>query len=131
MLPRGATEDAEPTADQDVHNGKATKRVIENCDPEMEAAKYAQFVDKKALAVLRWNDMAERAANLEIPVYVNGIDDGVIAVSILPIPMRAQYLNIWLSSGHIERGPGDTFLMDPCAATVRAWEAMDRAQDPE
>ena len=85
-------------------------------------------------------DGAMRFATCTCPDYFKGVNSGrygaprvngnprckhVIAVSILPIPMRAQYLNLWMNSGHIERGPGDTFLLDPCASWVEAWEAMD------
>lgn len=136
MLPRGATEDVErapetPTAapaapvevtDQDVDTGKATKRVLDNCDPEAEALKYEGHVDKKALAVLRWNNMGERAAKLKIPVYVKSVDDGKVNVSVLEIPMREQYLTIWQNSGHITPASDGTFLLDPCAAWIEAWE---------
>ena len=138
MLPRGATEDVErppeeaeapitPTeaADQDVSSGKATKRVLENCDPKAEAAKYEALVDHKALAVLRWNNMAERAAKLKIPVYVKSVDDGKVNVSILAIPMREQYLTIWQNSGHISPASDGTYLLDPCASSIEVWEAMD------
>jgi hypothetical protein len=67
------------------------------------------------------------AANLEIPVYVKGTADGAIGVSILEIPMREQYVSIWMGSGHIQPGPGSSFLLDPCSARIEAWEAMDRA----
>jgi len=145
MLPRAATDDMEPSsdaptgvpavpgnvADQDADTGKATKRVLEDCDPVAEALKYEELVDTKALAVLRWNNMSDRAAKLKIPVYVHSVDDGAVVVGILPIPMRAQYLNIWMNSGHIERGPGDTFLLDPCASWIEAWEEMDQAARAE
>jgi len=121
--------DEDPASASEVDGGLATKRVIEGCDPVVEARKYEDFVEKRALAILRWNNMAENAAKLKIPVYVNSVDEGAIALSILPIPMRAQYLSIWMSSGHIERGPGDTFLLDPCASWIAAWEATDSAAD--
>lgn len=116
--------DAQPTATQDADGGLAEKRVVEGCDAVAEAQKYRGFVERKALAILSWSNMPERAANLRIPVYVNGVDAGAVAVSILPIPMRDQYLNIWMNSGHIERGPGDTFLLDPCSATIVDWAEM-------
>lgn len=146
-LPRGATDDTEQDADsaeasateqapaeqpapnQAVDGGLATRRVIEGCDPVVEATKYRGLVNRRALAILRWNNMSGRAAKLKIPVHVNGTENGAVAVSILQIPMRTQYLNIWMSSGHIERGPGDTFLLDPCSAWIEPWEAMDRAQE--
>jgi len=148
-LPRGATDDAEedtdlveasetePTsaersaANQDQNGGLATRRVIEGCDPVVEAKKYEELVDGRALAMLRWNNTTERVAKLKIPVYVNSIEDGAVAVSVLPIPMRAQYLSIWMSSGHIERGPGDSFLLDPCSAWIEPWEEIDRAHEDD
>jgi len=147
MLPRGATDEPEQGAEElpasaaehpiladsaneeNADTGKATKRVIEGCDPLAEARKYEELVDKKALAVLRWNNMGERAAKLKIPVYVKSVDEGAIAVSILEIPMREQYLTIWQNSRHIEPASDGTFLLDPCAAWIEAWEAMDRAAD--
>ena len=108
--------------------GMATRRIAENCDPVAEALKYEEFVDKRALAVLSWNNMGERAANLEIPVYVKGTADGAIGVSILEIPMREQYLGIWMMSGHLKRGPEGGYLMDPCSAKIIAWESMDRLE---
>ena len=144
-LPRGATDDGEGDSDtarpsKEVREpagaegttddgGLATKRVIDGCDRTAEAMKYEPFVDRRALAILRWNNMTERAAKLKIPVYVTSVDDGAVGVSILPIPMRTQYLNIWMRSGHIERGPGDTFLLDPCASWIEAWEDMERTSE--
>jgi hypothetical protein len=110
----------------DPDGGLATRRIAENCDPVAEALKYEEFIDRRALAVLSWNNMGERAENLEIPVYVKGTADGAIGVSILEIPMREQYLAIWMMSGHLKRGPGGTYLLDPCSAKIIAWEAMDR-----
>lgn len=149
MLPRGATDDGErdsdestsssteaatgstPAARQGQDSGLATKRVMEGCDPIAEARKYEEFVDKRALAILRWNNMSARATKLKIPIYVHGVDDGAIAVGILPIPMRVQYLNIWMTSGHIERGPDDTFLLDPCASWIETWEEMEGPAEDE
>ena len=56
------------------------KRTIEGCDPVVEAKKYEELVDRKALAVLRWNGMSERAAKLRIPVYVKSVDDGKLKI---------------------------------------------------
>jgi hypothetical protein len=143
-LPRGATDDETEQSDSlaspdtpdseapdDVagerDGGLASKRVIEGCEPVAEAKKYEEFVDGRALAVLRWNNMSERAAKLKIPVYVKSVDDGAVAISVLEIPMRSQYLNIWMNSGHIERAEGDTFLLDPCASWIERWESMERA----
>jgi hypothetical protein len=114
----------------DPDGGKATRRIAEGCDPIAEAKKYEELVDRRALATLSWNNMRERAAKLEIPVYVKSIEDGAIGVGILEIPMREQYLAIWMMSGHLKRGSGDTYLLDPCSAKVIAWEAMDRLHPP-
>jgi hypothetical protein len=46
-------------------------------------------------------------------------------VSILEIPMREQYLGIWMMSGHLKRGPEGGYLMYPCSDKIIAWEAMD------
>jgi hypothetical protein len=142
-LPRGGSDDAEegesdsagtfareeaseaPKYDPD--GGKATRRIAENCDPVAQAKKYEEFIDRRALAILSWNNMPERAANLKVPVYVTGVEDGAIALGILEIPMREQYVSIWMGSGHIQPGPGSSFLLDPCSARIEAWEAMDRA----
>jgi hypothetical protein len=120
-------EEASTASKYDPDGGLATRRITENCDPVAEAKKYEEFVDRRALAILSWNNMPERAAKLKIPVYVKSVEDGAIGVSILEIPMREQYLIIWMNSGHIARGPGDSFWLDPCSARIEAWEAMDRA----
>ncbi len=104
----------------------ATRRIAEDCNPVTEAKQYEEFIDRRARVVLSWNNMREQAADLKIPVYVRSVDDGVIGLGILEIPMRDQYVIIWIRSGHIKRGPGDTFLLDPCSASIEAWEAMDR-----
>jgi len=125
--------DSSTASKYDPDGGSASRRIKENCDPVAEAKKYEEFIDRRALAILSWNNMPERAANLKIPVYVTGVEDGAIALGILEIPMRDQYLNIWMGSGHIQRGPGDSFLLDPCSARIEAWEAMERAveRNPE
>jgi hypothetical protein len=123
--------EGEDESTYDPDGGSATRRIKENCDPIAEAKKYEELIDRRALAILSWNNMPERAAKLEIPVYVKGVEDGAVSLSILQIPMRAQYLNIWMGSGHIQRGPGDSFLLDPCSARIEAWEAMDRATSPK
>ena len=58
---------------------------------------------------------------------MKSVDDGSVNVSILEIPMRAQYLTIWQNSGHIAPAADGTFLMDPCSASIEVWEAMDQA----
>ena len=118
-------EEASPATNYDPDGGLATRRIAENCDPVAEALKYEEFVDRRALAVLSWNNLPERAANLEIPAYVKGTEDGAIGVSILEIPMREQYLAMWMMSGHLKAGPGATYLLDPCSAKITVWEAMD------
>ena len=117
--------EASPATNHEPDGGQATRRIAEDCDPVAEALKYQEFVDRRALAVLSWNNLPERAANLEIPVYVKGTEDGAIGVSVLEIPMREQYLAMWMMSGHLKRGPGGTYLLDPCSAEITAWEAMD------
>jgi hypothetical protein len=124
-------EEASAAPNYDPDGGLATRRVIENCDPITEALKYEEFVDRRALAVLGWDNLSKRAADLEIPVYVKGTADGTVGVSILEIPMRDQYVAMWLTSGHLRHGPGNTYLLDPCSAKVIAWEAMDRLHPPK
>jgi len=119
--------EGEDESTYDPDGGSATRHIKENCDPASEAQKYEEFIDRRALAILSWNNMPERAANLKIPVYVTGVEDGAIALGILEIPMREQYVSIWMGSGHIQPGPGSSFLLDPCSARIEAWEAMDRA----
>jgi hypothetical protein len=125
------SSEASTASKHDPDGGLATRLIADNCDPVAEAKKYEEFIDRRALAILSWNNMPERAAKLEIPVYVKSVEDGAVGVSILQIPMRDQYLNIWMGSGHIQRGPDDSFLLDPCSARIEAWEAMDRATSPK
>lgn len=125
------SSEASTASKYDPDGGLATRLIADNCDPVAEAKKYEEFIDRRALAILSWNNMPERAAKLEIPVYVKGVEDGAVSLSILQIPMREQYLNIWMGSGHIQRGSGDSFLLDPCSARIEAWEAMDRATAPK
>jgi hypothetical protein len=135
-LPRSGSDeagegesDSAATSEGEVPGGgQATRRIAENCDPVAEALKYEEFVDRRALATLSWNNMREGAANLKIPVYVKGTADGAIGVSILEIPMREQYLAIWMMSGHLKKGPGGGYLLDPCSAKIMTWEAMDRLE---
>lgn len=122
------TSEAEESYEYDPDGGPATRRIKENCDPVAEAKKYEEFIDRRALAILSWNNLPERAAKLKIPVYVTGVDDGAITIGILEIPMREQYVAIWMGSGHIQPGPGSSFLLDPCSARIEAWEAMDRIE---
>lgn len=142
-LPRSgsdeAEQDAEPTdareasgrqalpSDQRHDGGAASRRIAEGCDPIDESLKYEEFIGRRAHAILSWNGMSERAANLKIPVHVVGIENGAIGVRFMDFPMRAQYLGIWLGSEHLEKGPKDVFLLDPCSATIVAWPAMEQA----
>lgn len=116
---------AKPTSGEDGEAKLATRRVIEGCDPVSEAKKYQPFVDQRALVTLNWNDMGERAAKLKIPVYVKSIDEGTVAISVLEIPMREQYLTIWGNSGHIKHADDGTFLVDPCSSGVESWPTTD------
>jgi hypothetical protein len=111
--------------------GMASRRVAEGCDPVSEALKYEEFVGRRALAILSWNGMSEKAANLEIPLHVAGIEDGALGVRFMQIPMRAQYVGIWLGSEHIRAGEKDLFLLDPCSATIIEWTAMERGTATE
>ena len=123
-------EEASTATKYDPDGGLATRRIKENCDPVAEALKYEEFVDRRALAILSWHNISERAANLEIPVYVKSTADGAVGVSILEVPMRDQYLGIWTMSGHLKKDPESGFLLDPCSAKIVAWEAMDRLHPP-
>ena len=109
----------------------ASRRVAEGCDPVEESLKYEEFVGRRALAILSWNGMSEKAANLEIPVRVVGIEDGSVGVRFMQIPMRAQYIGIWLGSKHIRAGEKDVFLLDPCSATIIEWTAMERGAEDD
>jgi len=117
-----------PTVQNDTPDGgiQSNRRIKPGCDPVEESLKYEQLIDRKALAILKWNQMSERAANLEIPVYVVGIENGSVGVRFMQFPMREQYLAIWLGSGHIQPGPKDVFLLDPCSATIVVWKEMER-----
>jgi hypothetical protein len=145
-LPRSGTDEAEqetapaeasgaqespvaPTAaNQGLDGGLASRRVAEGCDPIDESLKYEEFLGRRALAVLSWNNMAERAANLEIPVRVMSTADGAIGIGILEIPMREQYIGMWMMSGHLKKAPEGGYLLDPCSAKIIAWESMDRLE---
>lgn len=146
MWPRGGTDKAEeplpeptdvpvaaPTQDraqgQELDGGTASRRISENCDPVEESLRYEELLDQRALAILSWNGMPERAANLKIPVKVIGIEDGAVGVRFMDFPMRTQYLGIWLGSEHIKVGDRDVFLLDPCSATIVKWPEMERGDD--
>jgi hypothetical protein len=116
-------------SDTRLDGGLATRKIAEDCDPVTEAIIYEPFIDRRALAVLSWDGMRARAANLRIPVYVVGIEDGAVGIRFLPIPMRDQYLILWQQSGHIRRGPGESFLLDPCSATIEEWPEIERGED--
>ena len=144
-LPRRGTDEAEqdaepaeasatpespvaPTAaNQGLDGGLASRRIAEGCEPIEESLKYEEFIGRRSLAILSWNGMSERAASLEIPIHVVAIEDGSIGVRIMQIPMREQYIAIWLGSDHIKPGPKDVFLLDPCSATIVEWREMERA----
>ena len=119
-------EDGPPARDIDA--GLASKRVAEDCEPVKESLKYEELVGRRALAILSWDGISERAANLKIPVSVVGIQDGAVGVRFMDFPMRAQYIGIWLGSGHIKAGDDDLFLLDPCSATLVEWAAMERGR---
>jgi len=146
MWPRGGSDKAEepvpeptevrvaaPAQDrargQDLDGGMASRRLAEDCDAVAESLKYEDLVGRRALTILSWNGLSERAANLKIPVQVVGIEDGVVGVRFMDFPMRTQYLGIWLGSGHIKAGEKDVFLLDPCSATIVEWAEMERTDD--
>lgn len=112
---------------QELDGGLASRRIAEGCEPIEESLKYEEFIGRRALAILSWNGMSEKAANLKIPVHVAGIEDGSVGVRFMQFPMRAQYLGIWLGSGHIKAWDKDVFLLDPCSATIVAWPEMERS----
>jgi len=116
---------------QELDGGLASRRVAEGCDPVEETLKYEELVGTRALAILSWNGMSEKAANLEIPVHVVGIEDGSVGVRFMQIPMRSQYIGIWLRSEHIRAGEKDVFLLDPCSATIIEWTAMERRAEDD
>jgi len=126
---------AEPARDraqgQGLDGGMASRRIAEGCDPVEESLKYEEFVGRRALTVLSWNGMSERAASLKIPVSVVGIEDGAVGVRFMDFPMRTQYLGIWLGSEHIKAGEKDVFLLDPCSATIVEWAEMERGDDEQ
>ncbi len=113
-----ARSDAPATGGNSV---RAERRSVEGCKPIEESLKYAEHVDRRALATLRWNGMSDKAADLAIPVYVVEIAGGEIRIRFLQFPMREQYLNIWLGSGHIRATSENVFLLLPCSARLDPW----------
>jgi len=109
-----------------VHTGagaSATRKVREGCEPGAAAREYAGLVGERAFAILSWTGASERTAALRIPVFVASIEDDAVGVRILQIPMREEYMLVWLGSGHIRATTGDTFLLDPCSAALEPWSA--------
>lgn len=119
---------AAAATNQELDGGLASRRIAERCEPVDESLKYEEFIGRRALATLSWNEMSERAASLKIPVHVVGIEDGSIGVRFMDFPMREQYIGIWLGSGHIEAGDQGVFLLDPCSATIVEWQKMERGR---
>jgi hypothetical protein len=119
---------AAAATNQELDGGLASRRIAERCEPVDESLKYGEFIGRRALATLSWNEMSERAASLKIPVHVVGIEDGSIGVRFMDFPMREQYIGIWLGSGHIEAGDEGVFLLDPCSATIVEWQKMERGR---
>jgi len=115
----------------ELDGGMASRRISEGCDPIEESLTYEERVGQRALAILSWNGMSERAANLKIPIQVVGIEDGAVGVRFMDFPMRAQYIGIWLGSEHIKAGDGDVFLLDPCSVTIVEWPEMERGDDDD
>lgn len=148
IWPRGASEEpqktepqpsetaetsaaGDPRSERDLDGGTASRRVAEGCDPVEESLKYEELVGRRALTILSWNGMSERAANLKIPVNVIGIEDGAVGVRFMDFPMRTQYLGIWLGSEHIKAGEQGAFLLNPCSATLVEWAAMERGAEDD
>jgi len=119
-------EDAseEPQA-ADAPRAQATRRIAEDCVPADEALRYQPLVGGRAFAILSWTGMNEDAADLRIPVYVASIEEGAVGVRILQIPMREQYILVWLRSGHIQPAPDNVFLLDSCSARLEPWSEPD------
>lgn len=102
---------------------RATRRIADGCEPVAEARRYQALVGQRAAAILSWNGQTPEAADLRIPVYVVDIEDGSVGVRVLQIPMREQYIHVWLGSGHIQPAPENVFRLDPCSATLEPWPA--------
>lgn len=132
-----ATEDAPPAATEPIAgereaaagDGPATREILDGCEPVEAVRTYEEFLGGRALAILSWIGMPERAAKLRIPVYVDAIEGGAIHVRFMQFPLRDQYVALWLESGHIRPGPGDLFLLDPCSATIVPWPTQ-RSDEP-
>lgn len=126
----GAQEDptAPAAAARKPDGGQASRRIAEGCEPVEESVKYKELIGQRAQAVLSWYGISERVANLKIPVHVVGIEDGAVGVRFMQFPMREQYIGIWLGTGHVKPGPKDTFLLDPCSATIIAWPEKERGE---
>jgi len=98
--------------------------VKEGCDPAAETRKYEDLVGTRALATLLWTEAPAHRSDLvavEIPVHVTSIDEGGVSVRFLSFPSRADYMFLWLESGHITALGNNTFLLDPCSANLEAW----------
>ena len=55
------SSEASTASKYDPDGGLATRRITENCDPVAEALKYEEFVDRRALAILRRKDSMPRS----------------------------------------------------------------------
>jgi hypothetical protein len=71
--------------------------------------------------------MSPATAGLKIPVHVVGIEDGTVGVRFHHFPMSQQFIAGWLHSGHIRTAPEGLFLLDPCSATIVAWQEKNDA----
>ncbi len=107
-----------------VHTGAgvaAARKVREGCEPGAAAREYSDLVGQRAFATLNWTGASERTAALRVPVFVASVEDDAVGVRILGIPMREEYMHVWLGSGHIRPGGGDVFLLNACSATLEPW----------
>ena len=117
--------------------GVASRRIADDCDPVAESMKYEEFIGMRARAILSWNGVSAATASLKIPVQVVGIEDGTVGVRFHHFPMSQQFIAAWLHSGHIHTAPEGLFLLDPCSATIVAWQekndaiAEDEEEDDE
>ena len=107
-------------------SGPPTRRTFEGCQPVEAALQYEDYVGERALAILSWIGLREQAADLKIPVFIVAFQNAVIQLRFAQFPMREQYMFVWLNSGHIEPGAEDTFLLDPCSATLEPWPNSPR-----
>lgn len=101
--------------------GGATRRITEGCDAKQQAAKYEDLIGQRALAALSWHGASERVANLQIPLRVQAIQDGVVVVNFERFPADEIYIGLWIRSGHVGLSERGAHSIDPCSATFKPW----------